>query len=266
MPIVFAAITPHSPLLHHRIGAQHRAKLNNTIAAYAEVERSLYAAHAETIVVITPHGAVAPDAFTIDIAEQYVGGLQQFGDFSPPSHWPVDAALIQSLRAADETNRHAPPLMLVHQPTLDYGTVVALSMLTRHIPTLAVVPLHISGLAVVQHWRFGQFLGDQLRATSRRVACIASADLSHRLTNDAPSGWSPAGPAFDRQLLELIRRGDAAGIAKLPSEQVAAAMPCGYLPMVTLLGLLDGIHWVARVLSYEGPFGVGHLVAELDVA
>lgn len=266
MPLVFAAVCPHSPLLHRRVGASHRRRLRATVAAYRELAGNLYAAKPEALLVITPHGDLTPTAFTIDAAAAFQAGLPSFGDFSPPRTWRADLELAQQLRAANESGRATVPLRFVHRDELDYGVVVPLALLAEHLPDLPVTPLHIAGLPPVQHWRFGQFLGDQLRALPRRVAVVASADLSHRLTAVAPAGFSPAGPAFDRQLLELLRRSDAAAVVNLPADQVAEAMPCGYLPIVLLLGVLDGLRWELQVLSYEGPFGIGHLVAQLNLA
>jgi hypothetical protein len=32
-----------------------------------------------------------------------------------------------------------------------------------------------------------------------------------------------------------------------------------------LLGALEGVNWKPKVLSYEGPFGVGYLVADIRI-
>ena len=37
---------------------------------------------------------------------------------------------------------------------------------------------------------------------------------------------------------------------------------CGYRSILILMGILDGLNIKPRILSYEGPFGVGYLVAD----
>ena len=90
---------------------------------------------------------------------------------------------------------------------------------------------------------------------------VASGDLSHRLTADAPAGYDPAGKEFDRQLVQLLRRGDAAGIAGLDAELRERAGECGYRSILMMLGAFPGERVATDVLSYEGPFGVGYCVA-----
>lgn len=45
---------------------------------------------------------------------------------------------------------------------------------------------------------------------------------------------------------------------------VQEAGECGYRSIVMMLGALDGYDVKSDVLSYEGPFGVGYMVAIID--
>ena len=56
MSIVFAAITPHAPVLIPEIGKENLKKLTKTEAALKKLEQELYAAKPESLVVISPHG------------------------------------------------------------------------------------------------------------------------------------------------------------------------------------------------------------------
>jgi aromatic ring-opening dioxygenase LigB subunit len=46
---------------------------------------------------------------------------------------------------------------------------------------------------------------------------------------------------------------------------VQSAGECGLRSIVILMGALDGLKVKPEILSYEGPFGVGYLVASLEV-
>jgi len=100
-----------------------------------------------------------------------------------------------------------------------------------------------------------------------KVAFVASGDLSHRLTPDAPAGYSSSGAQFDKLLVGLLKKGDTQSILKLDPQLIEEAGECGFRSICVLLGVLEarstesGKSWQAEILSYEWPFGVGYLVA-----
>ena len=94
---------------------------------------------------------------------------------------------------------------------------------------------------------------------------MASGDLSHRLTPDAPAGFNPRGHHFDEQVVAAFHAGSAGDLLSIPESLLIAAGECGYRSLVVLFGVLSGRHYTTRVLSYEGPFGVGYLVGAVDL-
>ena len=78
---------------------------------------------------------------------------------------------------------------------------------------------------------------------------------------DGPYGFHPDGPKFDKALIEALKKKDIEKILKL-DELYPEAGECGLRSFSFLLGILEtsGLKWQAKVLSYEGPFGVGYLV------
>jgi aromatic ring-opening dioxygenase LigB subunit len=93
---------------------------------------------------------------------------------------------------------------------------------------------------------------------------IASADMSHRLTEDAPAGYSPQGKIFDERLVEMVKNYDVKGILNFDAELAEEAGQDSLWSIAILLGALDGKKVKSEVLSYEGPFGVGYMIAALD--
>ncbi|MDI3281205.1 MAG: AmmeMemoRadiSam system protein A, partial [Bacillota bacterium] len=144
---------------------------------------------------------------------------------------------------------------------LDHGALVPLYYLDRGGVDLPLVSLTMALLPPVQLYRAGLAIREAAAAVGRRVAVVASGDLSHRLIPGAPAGYHPEGARFDREIVEYLRRGDAASILGMDEAYLERAWECGYRPLVMMLGSLDGYAVEPSVLSYEGPFGVGYAVA-----
>ncbi len=115
------------------------------------------------------------------------------------------------------------------------------------------------------HYEFGKQLKRVLHAESSRVAVIASADLSHKLSAASPGGPSTQGPQFDELIKTHVADKTADALKAFDPAIVEQAGQCGYRPIMTLLGTLDEMNVQAKVLSYEAPFGVGYLTARFDI-
>ena len=101
---------------------------------------------------------------------------------------------------------------------------------------------------------------------NKKYALIASGDLSHCLKEDGPYGFQPDGPKLDKELIESLKKKDIESILKLDKEYPEAG-ECGLRPLCFILGILEasGVNWQPEILSYEGPFGVGYLVANINL-
>ena len=260
MPLVFAAISPHPPVLIPQIGKDNLAKLEKTKAALEKLETELYARKPDSLVVISPHAKTAAKDFTINLAPDYTVHFQEFGDFGIELKFRSDYLAIQQIRAGDEGQRGL-PFVLSSTVEIDHGFGVPLHYLTTHLKQLPIIPISSATSDLAAHFAFGKFLHEQLSRIDKRFAIIASADLSHRLTKDAPGGLSKRGVEFDKKVLTLVKKNDLAGLLKLDPKLAAEAGECGLRPIAILLGILEGMNVTAEALSYEGPFGVGYLVA-----
>ncbi len=264
MSLVFAAIVPHSPLLVPSIGREHRDRLKKTVASYAALEKALVAAKPETIFVISPHGPVAAEHFTIEMNETYLCSMKEFGVFEqPPLACRPDSALLSALR--EEAEDQELPIMMRSHEALDYGVIVPLMQLTSRLQRAAVVPVYPSGLPAKAHFEFGRVIQDVVTHTNRRVAVICSADLSHKLTTDAPGGFSPRAKEFDDKVIDLLSNRSGSGFINFDQELAHEAGECSLSAIVMFAGILDKIEARPEILSYEGPFGVGYMAARFHV-
>jgi len=79
------------------------------------------------------------------------------------------------------------------------------------------------------------------------------------LKEDGPYRFDPAGPEFDQTVLKALQ-GDPTKLKNLPVDLVEKAGECGYRSLSLAIAAKEG---APEVLSYEGPFGVGYMVADL---
>lgn len=205
MPIVFAAISPHPPILLPDIGSEEdRKKVNKTIKSLEILEKEFRKAEPEQIIISSPH----PD-----------------WGFNVPLHF-----IAKGFDGKIET-------FLTEQFSLE-------------APNFC--------------FEKGKDFYSKIKNYKLKFAVIASGDLSHCLKSDGPYGFHSDGPEFDKNLVEYFKNKDVKNILKL-EDFFPNAGECGLRSFAFLLGMLEGagINWQPEVLSYEAPFGVGYLVANL---
>lgn len=260
--ITFAAIVPHPPMILPKIGKDNAKKAAATAEAMRAIEQDLYLAHPDTIVIMSPHGPAMTDAMMINLSASYEVSFKDFGDFETKKSFNADFMLIDRIQ---RNTRRETPLVVGSEETLDYGAGVPLMVLTEHLPKVDLIPIVTSGLDLKAHYDFGKAIKEQLMDSNKRVAVIASADLSHALSDDAPAGFSKEGAELDRAVQEMIAARNAVGILGLDANLREKARECGVKPIAALLGVLDGMSYGPKILSYEHPFGIGYMVAQLDL-
>jgi len=257
MAIVFSAIVPHPPILIPAIGKDNLKLLKATAGAYLKLEQDLYASQAETIIIISPHGHLQEQAFTINLSPEFTGGFAEFSDLTTKFNLNGDVGLAHKIKEQLETKI---ALQLSSDAKLDHGASVPLYLLTLHLPKIKIIPLYYAGLDLAAHYNFGKIIKNELLKSDTRLAIIASGDLSHRLNKSAPAGYSPKGKKFDKKLTDYLLKKQTGEILKFKPELIAEAGECGLKSIVILLGILEGIKCEPQLLSYESPFGVGYLV------
>jgi len=259
MALVFSCITPHTPLLIPTVAKDRLVAIEKTRQAMLTLEQDLYVSQPETILVITPHGESLPDALTIDMHSSFIGNFEEFGDLVTQITWKPDTLLIDRFR--EDFKEKQLPLVLGSWQKLDYGSAVPLYYLTAHLPQAKIIVLNVAGFDMKTHYDLGKQLKDEIMRSTRRVAVVASADLSHRAGPEAPAGLSPKGVAFDDKIMEIIKTGNHTAILDIDEEWIAESQTCGAKVIAMVFGLMDEVRHRHDILSYEKPFGVGYMVA-----
>lgn len=266
MPLNFAAISPHPPIIVPAVGsALDLQKVGQTILAMKKIASSFKEAEIETVIIISPHSLVYPDRFNICAMKKLFGTFATFGAPDIMMEFDNDIELATLIDKASQKNEIN--TLLYNNGgeffELDHGLMVPLYYLTRDQESaLKVVPIAYSNLDRSKHFSFGQIISEVVKKYPGRCGVIASGDLSHRLIQGAPGGFAEAGKIFDNKFVKDIKNNNLQEIMYYDEELVDDAGECGYRSVLILLGILDGLNIKPKILSYEGPFGVGYLVAD----
>jgi AmmeMemoRadiSam system protein A len=146
---------------------------------------------------------------------------------------------------------------------LDHGVTVPLHFVDKYYPDYSLMATGVAGYSLQENYDFGKEISAEL--TDKRVIFIASGDLSHALSENAPCGFAKEGEMLDKQITDSLADGDFERIMNISSEFAEKGKECGLRPIAMMAGLLYGLNVTPRLHSYEGTFGVGYAVASFIV-
>ncbi|MTI83973.1 MAG: AmmeMemoRadiSam system protein A [Firmicutes bacterium] len=268
MGIVFCGTAPHPPIAVPEVGKGRDKEIKDTQEAMLELGRRLKEKDPEVLVFITPHGPVFSDAVAVYTIKKMQGNLGEFG--APEVNFDLENHRLGT-SIVEAAGRVGVPVAGVDEDImsrigmdsrLDHGVMVPLYFLRKAGVECPVVVISIGLIPYHEIYRVGLAIQQAATDTGVDTAVIASGDLSHRLTSDAPAGYDPGGAAFDREVVRLVGEGDVQGLVILDPKLVESAGECGLRPIIMAMGSLDGLDISPQILSYQGPFGVGYMVAD----
>lgn len=263
-------IAPHPPIIIPAIGRDRLGEAQQTVDGMKRLAKMVKEAAPELLIIISPHGQVFREGPSVLTASRISGNFGQFGFPGIQVEFQTDRELVRLLKEETATEPLR-PVFIDGQDShydgrivLDHGAMVPLYYLQE--AGLEAPGLHITfGFNPYrQLYQFGGALKRAIEKRKLKTAVIASGDLSHRLLPGAPAGYHPRGADFDQQLVEMLREGRVEEILDFNPRLVEAAGECGLRSFIIALGLFDGVLFKTEIISYEGPFGVGYLVAALQ--
>jgi AmmeMemoRadiSam system protein B len=260
--IVFAGIAPHPPLLVPDVGGSRIHQVSDSQHALADFARRLVANAPDTVAVISPHSPLDPRSFTARAGAELKGDLGEFHAPQVKLSFANDLEFIQAIKVAAQ-EEGVELIELARDYPLDHGAMVPLYYLAEAGWRGPVVVIGFTYQLVEEHLAFGRAIRKAAAVSSRRVAVVASGDLSHRLVKGGPYEFDPVAHLFDEQIVAAISAKDAGGIIQIDQDLRIRAGECGYRSILVALGCVEEDLSDAQSLSYEGPFGVGYLVAVL---
>jgi len=262
--ICFSAIVPHSPKIIPTINQEDLDKAKKTINAYKKLSKQLSEAKPESLVIISSHAPILDGAFSINLAQEYEGNFKSFGDLMTKIEFKGDLELNYKIKERFEIDFHDVALTMITEPTLDYGTFIPLYYFSKEYKDFSIIPVSQCSLDFQQHLEFGKQLREELTLTNKRVAVIASANLSGCSEKEKAKDTS-LGQEFDKKVIELIKNKKTDQILKIDQKLIEESGQCGLRSILILLGVLNEQNYEPEILSYESPFDAGFLVANLPL-
>lgn len=266
MGVVAAYVFPHPPLIVPAVGQGAQARIERTVESCKEAARRIVLAAPDTVVVSSPHAPAYRDAFHATGAGGMAGSMTAFGAPHETLRFDCDAELLHEVfegAASAGLNVIADARELSE---MDHGTFIPLWFLNRAWKESGcgkpprIVRIGISGMGLEAHRSLGALVAAKAETLGRRVVWVASGDLSHKLREDGPYGFDPAGPLFDEKACESFRTGRLDGLFSLDSRLCEDAAECGLRSFAMMAGALEKIGFESELLSHE-DLGVGYAVA-----
>lgn len=263
-----AYMVPHPPLIVPAVGRGEERMIQDTTESYRKIAKEIAALKPDTIILSTPHSILYRDYFHISPGSGAHGDLAQFRAPQVQADVLYDEALVQEIENQAAAAGIPAGTLGEQDKSLDHASMVPLYFLNEADPELLkhtkLIRVGLSGLPLDTHKALGKIIAQAADTLDRNIVYIASGDCSHVLKNDGPYGYRPEGPAFDKALEEIVEDGNLDKMLDFNEEFCDQAAECGLRSFVMMDGALTDIPYKAELLSYEGPFGVGYLCAEVE--
>jgi len=253
----YAAIIPHPPFAIEGLKQSQTDVLKDTIHAIKSVGEDLMALNIDTLVLLTIHGERYERALGIALHDPNVASLKEFGDLRDDVIFPPDMRLADKIqRAVRHSDYHS---TMTTNETLDHATSVPLVLLKEYVQGMRVLPL----TAPVDEPRAIVGLGEVIRRaiddSTKRVAVLAVAELSQRLSELSLGGVHPHAAMFDESIRTALVDGNSLPLLK-PTTKELEEIGGQELDAIRLFwGILDTTECRFEERAYEHPLGVGYL-------
>ncbi len=261
MSITGAFVLPHPPLILPEIGKGQETIIQNTVDAYLECAAEIARLQPDTIILLSPHTTMYLDYFHISPGTDAEGNFSNYAAPQVKITANYDKELASAIEQRASSQGIPAGFLGERNPALDHGTMIPLYFVNQFYQKYQLVRIGLSGLSPSQHYRFGMCIAKTIEQLNRNVVLIASGDLSHKLQAEGPYGFTPEGVEFDQQLTEALATGNFLKLLQFPADFLEKAAECGLKSFQIMAGALNQKEVVSRLLSYEGPFGVGYSVA-----
>lgn len=272
MSLVYAALSPHPPLLVPEVGGGRIEEVRKSADALYKMAEELVDKNPGTLLMISPHAPVFREGICMLADNDIEGNLASFGAGGVKIKLKTDddlADIIQKEALGNnfELIRLNKKLAKENhiQYSLDHALMVPLYYLNEKGFNGSILPFSVAFWNYKRLFGFGKIISDIVQKSDKKIALLTSGDLSHRLIPGAPAGYSKRGKIFDELIVKLLAEYNPNEILNIDGDLAEEAGECGLRPIMIMLGILSNFKVKPQVLSYEGPFGVGYAVVKFDI-
>lgn len=266
-------ILPHPPIIVPGIGRGRERQSESTVAAVKRAAKEIGMDKPTTIILSTPHAPCFRDYVYMEDSDPLAGDFAPFGSpdlrYSFRNNRELVTAIAEKARQAGIAAGGLGEMQKRQygiSDRVDHGALVPLCFIEKELKDFRLVLVSTPFLSFQEIYDFGKCIRRAVEESDERVVYIASGDLSHRLTPDAPAGYNPKGREYDEALVEKVRRADVKGLLETDMSLLEKAGECGTRSIVMMFGALEGSPLKPEIYSYEGPFGVGYLIAKINAS
>lgn len=274
MTLLAGYIVPHPPLAVEEIGRNEEKEIESTLSAFRDVAKRIAHHKPDTLIFVSPHTAYYQDWIYVAAGKEATGSFVHYGAPQVSFELVYDEALREKIIAEAKGSNLAAGMIEDRVQELDHGVMVPLYFINQQLApdSYQAVSIGGSGLPSEKLLDFGRALARAAEKEAKRIVLVISGDLSHKLKEDGPYGFSPYGPVFDREFKAIVETGNLLEFADMDPVVREQSAECGLSGFIMLAGALDEVEKEtdtdisSELLSLEGPFGVGYGVAAFEAA
>jgi len=261
--LCFSCITPHPVVATPTIEKEISKKIEETLFSLKTLEEDLYISKPDILLLISTSENLEEDEFLINISPSFKTDLKEFGDLITKKEFKGDLSLPNKIYESSLQNNL--PTKLITEENLAYNFSIPLIHLTNHLSEIKILPITVCTQSYKNHTKLGKIIKEIISTTNKRVAIIVSGDMSHALTSNSPVGFNKSGKTFDNKIQELLNQESLSGMLQLDKKMIEDADETIFKQLLVLMGIVQNTNFNYKSYSYESPFGVGYLTANLEL-
>ncbi|MBI5465915.1 MAG: hypothetical protein HY974_01345 [Candidatus Kerfeldbacteria bacterium] len=259
MPIVGAGLLPHSPLLLPGLLPEVRAQAVKTSAAIGQLAVELYALQPDVILIIAAQPeSIEAAGYHLLQAPKFFSSFAEFGDLVTQGEFTGAVGFTYLLKEGGETKF---PLPMLSPVKLPYIFSIPLTYLDKPLNSLPVCCLQVpSQVSLDDLGKLSQLLEEAWARAQARVVVLASGDLAHHLGQAVTESV-----LFDKLFQAALTNHQLDTLLNIDPAIRWRSRECLWAPAAVLYSGLRQRKITTKVLSYEAPFKVGFLVAQIEL-
>ena len=251
-------MVPHPPMIIDKIGKDDIKKIQDTYDAYDSIAKEIAEMDIDTIIVSSPHTILYNDFFHILDSSNLSGSFKEFGYEDIHFEESNDFELVSKIDELCKRDNFPSGIINDNSYELDHGTMVPLYFINKYLGDYKLVVIGISGLSYVDHYKMGKIINEAVELLDKNVVYIASGDLSHKLQEYGPYGFIEEGPIYDKEIMDVMSKGEFDRLLEFDPNMVEKAAVCGHKSFIMMAGFLDGIDVKSKFYSHQDITGVGY--------